>query len=236
FGDSSYYKRISSLADFATDVFLFMQAKGIHKSSILGWSLGGGVAMKFAALYPQSTEKLILVNSTTHKGYPVFRKDALGQSQVGQVYESPEAMGKDPVQVLPLLDALNRRNFATLSYIYDATIYTVNKPKTEDNQLWINESLKQRNLVDADWALANLNMSDESNFYTEGTQDIHKVKASVFHTWGRKDVVVPEYMVLENVKAMEKQSSYVIYENCGHSPFVDVPDQITKDILDFIKS
>ena len=41
-------------------------------------------------------------------------------------------------------------------------------------------------------------------------------------------------MVLENVKALEKQSKLVVYEDCGHSPLVDVPDQLTKDILDFI--
>jgi len=43
-------------------------------------------------------------------------------------------------------------------------------------------------------------------------------------------------MVLENLKALEKQSKHIVYENCGHSPLTDVPDQLTKDILEFIRS
>ena len=68
----------------------------------------------------------------------------------------------------------------------------------------------------------------------QGTNNISKVKAKVLHTWGTKDITVPEYMVKDNVKALEKRSKLVVYENCGHSPLVDVPDQLTKDILEFI--
>jgi len=132
------------------------------------------------------------------------------------------------------LTAQVTKNFAVMSYIFAATIYTVNKPSEEDNKLWIDESLKQKNLVDADWALANFNMSDIHNFYNAGTQNINRIKCPVLHIWGTKDIVVPEYMVKENIKALEKNSKYIVYENCGHSPLVDVPDQLTKDILEFI--
>lgn len=234
YGDSSYYRRISSMQDFAEDMALFMDAKEIKAAYVIGWSLGGGVALELAANHPKKVLKLILINSTTHKGYPVFKKDEKGQMLLGQVYQSPEEMGTDPIQVIPLLDAQKNKNFAVMSFVFDKTIYTVNKPSAEDNQLWISESLKQRNLVDADWALANLNMSDQHNFYNAGNSNISKIKIPVFHTWGNKDIVVPEYMVLENVKALEKYSTLKVYENCGHSPLVDAPDELTKDILDFI--
>lgn len=233
YGDSTYYRRITSLKDLADDVYLFLQAKKVLKADFVGWSLGGGVALEFAAAYPHVVNKMVLINSTTHRGYPVFKKGENNQMLLGQVYQSPEEMGKDPVQVVPLLEAQKNKNFAVMSWVFDATIYTVNKPSVENNQLWINESLKQRNLIDADWALANLNMSSQHNFYNAGTNNIQHVKCPILHTWGRKDIVVPEYMVLENFKALEKQSKLVIYENCGHSPLVDVPDQLTKDILEF---
>ena len=236
YGDSTYYRRIKSLKDFAEDIYYFLQGKNIDVVDMVGWSLGGGVALEFAAAYPSMIRKLILINSTTHRGYPVFKKGDQNQMLVGQVYESPEDMGKDPVQVVPLLEAQKTKNFAVMSYVFDATIYTVGKPSADDNKLWINESLKQRNLIDADWALANFNMSSTHNFYNAGTNNIGNVKCPVLHTWGKKDIVVPEYMVLENVKALEKQSTLIVYENCGHSPLVDVPDQLTSDILAFIKS
>lgn len=234
YGDSSYYRRISSLKDFAEDMYLFLQGKKIPKAYVVGWSLGGGVALELAASHPDVVEKMVLINSTTHRGYPIFKKGENNQMLVGQVYESPEELGKDLVQVVPLLEAQKTKNFAVMSWVFDKTIYTVGKPSVEDNTLWINESLKQRNLIDADWALANLNMSSQHNFYNAGTNNIGHVKCPILHTWGKKDIVVPEYMVLENVKALEKQSKLVVYEDCGHSPLVDVPDQLTKDILDFI--
>lgn len=235
YGDSTYYRRIHSLLDFADDIELFMEAKGVKSAVIIGWSLGGGVALEFAAKYPKKVDQLVLINSTTHRGYPVFKKDEKGQLLVGQIYESPEDMAKDPVQVLPLLVAQKNKDFATMSYIFDLTIYTAHKPNPEDNKIWVEESLKQRNLADADWALANLNMSGVHNFYNAGTQSINKIQAPILHIWGKKDIVVPEYMVLENIKALEKQSTYIVYDDCGHSPLVDVPDQLTKDILAFIK-
>lgn len=234
YGDSSYYRRIKSLKDFADDLKLFMDLKNIEKAVVIGWSLGGGVALELAANYPELVSKLILINSTTHRGYPVFKKGENNQMLVGQVYESPEELAKDPVQVIPLLEAQRANNFAVMSFVFDQTIYTVGKPTKEQNELWINESLKQKNLIDADWALANLNMSSQHNFYNAGTNNINNVKCPILHTWGNKDIVVPEYMVLENYKALENQSKLVVYEDCGHSPLVDVPDQLTKDILEFI--
>ncbi|MFA5560739.1 MAG: alpha/beta hydrolase [Acholeplasmataceae bacterium] len=235
YGDSTYYRRINSLTDFAEDMAFFLKAKNVEKVDVVGWSLGGGVALELAADYPELVNKLVLINSTTHRGYPIFKKDANGLPQVGQIYQSPEELESDPVQVVPLLTAIKNKDFNIMSYIFDATIYTVGKPSIEDNKIWIEESLKQRNLIDADWALANLNMSDIHNFYNAGTQKIRRVKAKVLHTWGDKDIVVPEYMVLENIKALKNSSTYIKYENCGHSPLVDVPDQLAKDILEFIE-
>ncbi|PIN89270.1 hypothetical protein COU60_03880 [Candidatus Pacearchaeota archaeon CG10_big_fil_rev_8_21_14_0_10_34_76] len=51
---------ISSQADVVKE---FMDAKNIQKSSILGFSWGGGVAIEFAYKYPESTEKIILLSS-----------------------------------------------------------------------------------------------------------------------------------------------------------------------------
>lgn len=234
YGDSTYYRRIESLEDFADDIKKFMDEKHIEKAVIAGWSLGGGVALEFAAKYPEMAEKLILINSTTHRGYPVFKKDANGQILVGSVYESPEEMATDPIQVKPLLEAQRDKNFATVNYILDLTMYVNKKPDPVMNELWVNESLKQRNLADADWALANLNMSDTHNFYNAGKNNIKKVTMPVLHTMGKKDLIVPEYFVKENVEALKKNSKLVVYEDCGHSPLVDVPDQLANDILEFM--
>ncbi|MDY0011237.1 MAG: alpha/beta hydrolase [Candidatus Izemoplasmatales bacterium] len=235
FGDSSYEKRVSSLKELADDLVMFMDNLKIEKADIAGWSLGGGVVMEFAAHYPERVNKLILINSTTHKGYPVFKKDANNQMKLGEAYSSKEEMAEDPVQVKPLLMALEAKNLPFIKYIYDLTIYTYNKPSDEDNMLYLTDSLKQRNLVDVDWALANLNMGKDFNFYQKGQNTISLIKAPVLHIWGSHDKTVPEFMILDNIKALEDQSTYVKFDQCGHSPLVDKPDELTKVILDFIR-
>lgn len=234
YGDSSYNHRILSLKDFAKDIKLFMDELNIEKAYVVGWSLGGGVVMELAAHYPERVEKLVLINSSTHKGYPVFKKDASGKMIVGSTYRDADEMSCDPIQVKPLLEALNGKNFGFVKYIFDVTIYTVNKPQEADNFIYINESLKQRNLADADYALASQNMSDTPNAYKEGENTIKNITMPVLHFWGTKDITVPESMVMENMHALSKQSTYIKFENCGHSPLVDKPDELTEAILRFI--
>lgn len=233
FGDSSYLSKFDSLANLATDIQLFMSELKIEKASIAGWSLGGGVAMEFASRYPRSVDKLILINSTTHKGYLIFKKDKNNAPILTEGYKSKDELATDPLQVKPILEAIATENAFFMSYIYDLTIYTHNKPTPEANQLYIKETLKQRCLVDADYALACLNMSDVPNLYTKGDGSIKNIKADTLMFWGTLDKTVPEYMVLDNLAALP-QAKYVKFEQCGHSPLVDKPDDLAKEILKFI--
>lgn len=235
YGDSSYKNRVRSLKDFAKDVKLFMDALDIDKAVVVGWSLGGGVAMELAAHYPEKVEKLILINSTTHKGYPVFKKGPDGKMLIGQIYASADEMADDPIQVKPLNDALAAKNFGFVKYIFDLTIYTVNKPTDEENLVYINESLKQRCLPDADFALASQNMSCVPSFYKSGECTIQNITMPTLHFWGDKDITVPEMMIQDNIAALKDHSTYVKFEQCGHSPLVDKPEELTKAILDFIQ-
>ncbi|HBP26098.1 MAG TPA: alpha/beta hydrolase [Acholeplasmatales bacterium] len=234
YGDSTYVNRLSSLKDLATDVKLFLDALNIKKADVLGWSLGGGVAMEFAAAYPERLGKLILLSATPHRGYPIFKKDATLKPLVGYVYSTPEEMALDPLQVKPVLDAIAAKNAASLAYIYDLTVYSHLKPSPEDSALYISETMKQRNLADADFALASMNMGDASGFYGPGDNAIKSIVAPTLHIWGKLDRTVLEYMVLDNVKAI-KNSTYLSFSDCGHSALVDKPDELTKAVLDFIK-
>lgn len=234
FGDSSYTQKFDSLANLATDIQLFMSELKINKAVIAGWSLGGGVAMEFASRYPKSTEKLILINSTTHKGYPIFKKDKNNMPILTEGYKSKDELATDPLQVKPILEAIATENTFFMSYVYDLTIYTHHKPTQEANQLYIKETMKQRCLVDADYALACLNMSDTPNLYSKGDGSIKQVKAETLMFWGTLDKTVPEYMVQDNLKAIP-HAKFVKFEACGHSPLVDKPDELAKEILNFIQ-
>ena len=234
FGESSYQQRFDSLQELALDIQTFLAIKGVKKYALLGWSLGGGVAMELAALDQDKVEQLILLSSTTHKGYQIFQKDVKNQPIFGKVYATKSQLALDPLQVKPVLECIEQKNTQMMTAVYDYTIYTVNKPKPEQNARFIEETLKERCLVDADFALATFNMSSDISFYGIGNGRIHHIKAPVLHLWGKQDKTVPEYMLTANVEALKNQSKVVIWDQCGHSPLVDQFEALVKEIRNFL--
>ena len=60
----------------ADDLLEYLQTHNIHKTYILGHSMGGKVAMVFACQHPEMVEKLIVVDIAP-KGYPVHHQQIL---------------------------------------------------------------------------------------------------------------------------------------------------------------
>lgn len=233
FGDSTYKKPLESLSDLADDVIDFLNLLNIKDYFLGGWSTGGAIALDIAAKTDQ-VKKLILIESASFRGYPIFKKDESGAPIVGEYYESKEALSQDMVQVAPMVAVMQNKDFNTMNAIWKQAIYTVNQPNEEDNQLYINETLKQRNLLDIDWALTTFNMSNFTNGITMGDGTIQNVTCPVLSIWSNKDMVVLEYMVDETIEAL-KDVKKVTLKDSGHSPLVDCPDDLTNNILDFIQ-
>src|SRR5690554_5601570 len=83
FGNSSYNNEINTLLELADDLNLLLKHLKIDETAVLGWSLGGGVALELATTYPNLVNKLILLSSASIKGYPVFKKDEkIGRAHV----------------------------------------------------------------------------------------------------------------------------------------------------------
>lgn len=231
FGDSSYNNRFDTLEELADDVAAFTDALGIDSFYLVGWSNGGGVSLRLCAKYPEKVKKFFDIEGAGLKGYPLYKKE--NYQSTGKPYANKEEMAGDPMQVAPVLGIFAKGDAAMMTSIWDATIYTVNKPTREQNDLWMSETLKQRNLVDLDWALATLNMSDEYTPYGKGDGSIKNIKCPVALTMAEKDIVVPDYMVLDNYNALGDLATLLPYENCGHSPMVDCPDRLAEDVCKF---
>lgn len=232
FGDSTYNNRFDSLDELAEDTKLFMDRLGIDSAYILGWSTGGGIGLKLAAMYPEKVKKLFCLEGTSHRGYPIFKKDEAFQSTT-EPYATKDEMAGDLVQVAPMIPIFENKDAASMTAVWKASIYVVNEPTPEESELWISETLKQRNLIDVDWSLAALNMSDVPSPYSDGDGSIKNIRCKVAFTSGDKDIIVPRLMVEDNVNALGNLATYIPYENCGHSPLVDCLDLLVKDVAEF---
>lgn len=232
FGDSSYNNRFDTLDELAEDVNCLLEKLGIDSCYLVGWSNGGGVSLKLCAMYPEKIKKFFDIEGASHKGYPLYVKDEKYQS-TGKAYKDKDHIATDPLSVAPVIRIYSSGDSALMTSIWDATIYTVNKPTPDQSDLWMSETMKQRNIVDLDWALANLNMSDEYTPYGKGDGSIKNITCPVALTMGEKDAVVPGYMVMENYNALGDKATLIPYENCGHSPMVDCPDKLAADVIKF---
>lgn len=78
-GDSAAPRGDYSLGAHASSIRDLLAAIGVDRASIVGHSLGGGVAMQFFYQFPQRTERLILVSSggLGHEVSPMLRTAAL---------------------------------------------------------------------------------------------------------------------------------------------------------------
>ena len=227
FGDSSYNAHFSSLEELAQDVKLFADALGISKARIVGWSNGGGISFELAVKHPDFAKSLFLIESAGYRGYPLFKKKPDGTFEP---FASKEELAADTVLIAPVLNALENKNAFFIDILWKSSIYRGKKPSAKDNKLYIAETLKQRNLVDLDWALIHFNMSGEHNGYSMGTGKIGNVRCPVAFTSGDLDKVVPPETVRENASIISN-SQVLNYKKCGHSPLVDCPDRLVKDIL-----
>jgi pimeloyl-ACP methyl ester carboxylesterase len=78
-GDSAAPRGDYSLGAHASSIRDLLAAIGIDRASIVGHSLGGGVAMQFFYQFPQRVERLVLISSggLGHEVSPVLRTAAL---------------------------------------------------------------------------------------------------------------------------------------------------------------
>ncbi len=234
FGSSTYNQGVESLRDFARDVAEFVQAKGIGKFYVAGWSTGGGVALELAADLPDQVEGVILIESVGVMGYPMFKKDAAGQLILDQRLRTREEIAADPVQVLPILRAYATGNREMLRAIWNAAIYTQKQPEAERYERYLDVIMQQRNLVDVDYALVTFNMTDEHNGVVSGSQRLDLVKGPVLVIHGDKDMVVPLAFSQQTAQKLGDRATLAIIPGVGHSPLTDNLPELVRLITEFI--
>ncbi len=234
FGDSTYHKPIETLEDFADDLYRFLDEISVDAAHVVGWSTGGGVALKFAAKYPHRTETVSLIESASYRGYPIFEKDE-NFKPTEKLYVSKEAMANDPVQVAPPQKALENKDKPFMKKIWDQLIFNVKQPEENDYACYLEETLKQRNLIDVDWALMTFNMSHTQNGVVPGDASIDEVQAPVLSIYGTKDLVILKTMFEETVSALPNATPYII-DGGSHAPLTDDPQLIADLIVTHINT
>ncbi|MDR1703738.1 MAG: alpha/beta hydrolase [Clostridiales bacterium] len=225
FGDSTYTTGFDSLAELSRDLEMFADALGIGGCVLCGWSTGGGVAMEFAAARPVQTDGLILLDSVPPTGYPMFKKGPDLKAILTEPLKTKEDVANDPVQVLPAVNALKAGDRAVMKSFWDFSIYNLKKPPDEEYEIYLDGIMKQRNLVDVDYALLTFNITDRL--------PLINCPVAVMH--GEKDMVVPYAWGLETHRLFGRHAKLISFADAGHSPITDVPDEFFEALEDILR-
>ena len=221
FGDSTYDKEFDSLGELADEVCEFIDALGIGNCYLCGWSTGGGVAMECAVARPERVMGLVLLDSVPPTGYPMFKKGPDFQPIISEPLKTKEEVASDPVQVVPALNALKTGDRATMQYFWDLTIYHLNKPDPDDCEVYLDGIMKQRNLVDVDYALLTFNIVSR----------LPAIKCPITILHGEKDMVVPLAWAQASLSHLGDHTELITFAEAGHSPMTDVPEEFFGALL-----
>lgn len=234
FGESTYHKPIQSIKDFADDLRLFVDEIGLASFFLMGWSMGGAVAMQFCADHPSYCQKLILLASASTRGYPHLGITADSVEKKYKRLYTLEDIKADESKTIPVQKAYETKDYAWLKALWDQVIYVHTKPSEKRYETYLRDMTTQRNLAEVYHALNHYNLSNEHNGITDGTNQVKDIHIPVLILRGEDDLVVTQEMTNEIIEDFAGKALFRGLAHCGHSPLIDDLDTLVKELEQFI--
>jgi len=232
-GNSSFNTKMVKLEDLVEDIKQSVDLLGLTKFSILGWSVGGGVALKFAADYPDYVENVILLSSISAQGVPTFRCDENGVQTNERVQTEEETFKQPFIQLL--LGIVGQQDKVKVRELMHGMLYT-GKGGDESELVKLHEDsfLLCKCIGYLQNAMNKFNISHENNGVTDGTGEIKHVQAPVLILHGKNDIIIP-YSESEKLKALlQEKAELKLFDEAGHGLINDYPEEVINLIRNFI--
>lgn len=208
-----------SLGAYAAGVRDLLAVLGFERGTVVGHSLGGGVALQFSYLFPERVERLALVGSggLGKEVHPALRAATLPGSEWVLPLMASEFTVNAGHAVRKLAETLGidvppdisefARGYASLAHegARDAFLHTM------------------RSVIDADGqrisALDRLYLADQ---------------IPTLIMWGSEDPIIPVAHG-RNAHEIIAHSRYVEIEGSGHWPMLDAPERFISELTGFIE-
>ncbi|WP_130859444.1 intracellular short-chain-length polyhydroxyalkanoate depolymerase [Gracilibacillus phocaeensis] len=222
YGESSYHQPVHSIRDFSEDVKQLVDQLALQNFMLIGWSNGGGVAMQFAANYPEYIHKMILLSSISTRGFPAMDID-------GKRIQSRDQLAADP-GFNRMLEAQQMKNVDFFRTAMDQVLYSANAPSEERYQKYLTSATQQRNMLDAAYAANKFNIS-----MVNGTGEVRHISVPVLVLWGERDRITTNEMTMEIIEDFQHAAIDFVYSpiHAGHALLVDNITVVLEEIYRF---
>ena len=187
----------------------FLKAAGISKASLVGNSMGAGVALYTAVHYPDMVDRIVLADGG---GY---------RSAAGAVPPPPTPEAQRRRQLQNSVTRDETREFFRILF-HDKSLVT---EKMVDEQL----TLRLR----AAFTITKMQEAGERGSLSE--QEVRAVKAPTLVVWGKYDELANPAGADRLEKAIPGARK-VIIDNCGHMPQLERADEFNRLVRDFLHS
>jgi len=186
----------------------FLKAAGIPKASLVGNSMGAGVALYTAAKFPQVVDRIVLADGGG------FRSPS-GRSAAA----TPEALHRRQIQNSVTRD--ETREFFRILF-HDKSLVT---DKMVDDQL----ALRLR----AAFTITKIQEAGEKGLGSLTEADVRAVKAPTLVVWGKYDELA-DPAGADRLEAAIPGSKKAIVDNCGHMPQLEKAAEFNALVREFL--
>ncbi len=206
--------------DYTPSLFIdtirqFMDQLGVRSASLIGNSMGAGVAWAFALTHPERANKLVLIDGIPPQVVPAVRNHFLRWF-----------LAIRRVPLLPYLAvALRTRRMtqvALTQVVYNDRLIT---------DVVVERQYRISRLAGTARVMAStIRYADEVARYADALATLRKPTLII---WGERDELFP-VAVGKQLHASIRDSTLVVIKDSGHMPMWETPDQTNRAILEFL--
>lgn len=195
----------------------FMKGVGIEKATLIGNSMGGGIAWAMAVLFPERVDRLILINCVP--------PDVLN-SVKNESFQMLVAIKDIPLVPYLVIAGRNRKSirWILLECVSDIKLIT---PEVLNRQYQLSK------IKGTTWALYSTFKHAEEALTVKDKLSL--IRHPTLLIWGERDIIFPP-PVGEALQQTITGSTFLRIEKSGHIPMWETPDEVNPAILDFLKN
>jgi pimeloyl-ACP methyl ester carboxylesterase len=194
----------------------FMDGVGVERATLIGNSMGGGIAWAMAALFPERVNKLVLINCVP--------PDVLNQVR-NESFRTLVAI-KD-VPLLPYL-VMAGRSRTSVKWILQECVSNIKLITPEI----INRQYQLSKIKGTTWVLYSAFKNGENA--SELKDYLSRIHCPTFLIWGERDLIFPP-VIGEGLHGSISDSRLQFIKESGHIPMWETPEEVNQAILSFLK-
>lgn len=221
-GQSTPLETIYSVEGFSRDLGTFLQRLGLEQFALVGWSMGGIIAMQYCLNRPSQAQALILIAACGHRN-PSFKRRILFHYFQARL------------SLLADFTAPRKYDRVTERFPSQSAVWL-----RREVEKMLSPSTRREILA---WVMADLANNPRLNYFEvaksiwdwEAGEELRKIKAPTLIMVGDKDSLTPPRFS-RLLHAEIPNSKLVIVENGSHYAALERPEMVNREIIRFLQS